>query len=120
MEIDCTHLDLLRPDKMQFFWLRWYDDYISFGYGSVVDVNEITGFGEPLPDLKAVALYGYQHDVKYEVRNIVGKGYIFLLILRCKLQIKQVYDNRELAWCGEINVFPKLTKFNALEIIHWE
>ena len=72
--MDCTHLDLLSPDEMRFFWLRWYGDYISFGSGSVFDANVITGFGEPLPDLKAIALYGYEQTVKYEVRNIAGKN----------------------------------------------
>ena len=73
IEVDCTHLDLLSPDEMRFFWLRWYGDSINFGYGSVVDANKITGYAEPLPDLKAVALYGYEQNVKYEVRNIAGK-----------------------------------------------
>ena len=67
-------MDLLSPDEMRFFWLRWYGDYISFGSGSVLDNNIITGFGEPLPDLKAIALYGYEQTVKYEVRNIAGKN----------------------------------------------
>ena len=127
---------------MRFFWLRWYDDYIKFGYGSVVDANVITGFEEPLPDLKAVALYGYEHNVKYEVRNIAGKEYFCsfhdsnykekncTIIDRTwwrsvhrglSTDHPRLADRRQvrssiIRWCKQM-FFPKLTKFKALHIL---
>ena len=72
IEVDCA--DLLSPDEMRFFWVGWYDNVIRFGKGLETEYDQIASLSEPLPDLKAVCLYGYEINVRYEVRNIPGEN----------------------------------------------
>ena len=72
VEVECV--DLLSVDEMRFFWISWFDYVIRFGRGQQQGSDQIAEYGEPLPTISAVSLYGYDTPITYEVRNFEGKG----------------------------------------------